>query len=114
MDKINEIRVKNLYSLVKKAGSIAKLARQHSVDATYISQLLNRYRSFGEKAARKMELSMNLSQNWFDQNHDHQAMINTPTWPFLTISVAEYDSLTSNDKEEIEAIIKIKLKKKDF
>ena len=114
MDTINELRVKNLYSLVKEAGSIAKLARQHSVDATYISQLLNGYRSFGEKAARKMELSMNLSQNWFDQNHDHQATVNADGWPFLTISATDYDLLTSNDREEIEAIIKIKLKKKDF
>lgn len=60
-------RVEKLRSLVKKAGGIAAFVRNHNgIDPTYISQLLNGYRSFGERAARNMEAKIGVKQGWFD------------------------------------------------
>ncbi|WP_038369705.1 helix-turn-helix transcriptional regulator [Brackiella oedipodis] len=114
---MNQIRVENLRYLVKNAGSIARLARLfHGLDATYISQLLNNHRNFGEKAARKMEQLIGLPTGWFDKNHQsphatgHSAQ-NGKSWPFESISALDYQKLSSIDKKEIEAIIRIKLRK---
>lgn len=122
MNNINDLRVKNLSSLVREAGSIANLARKYKIDATYISQILSGHRNLGEKAARKIESMMNLDQNWFDQKHDvvdlsqdgfEQTYDNHKAdWPFFTISITEYRLLSKQDKEEIEAIIRIKLGKR--
>lgn len=59
-------RVLRLRVLVEQFDSIAAFARHHGLDATYISQLLNGHRQFGEKAARTMESKMNLPANYFD------------------------------------------------
>ena len=60
-------RVEKLRSLVEKAGGIAAFARNYNgIDPTYISQLLNGHRSFGERAARNMEAKIGVKQGWFD------------------------------------------------
>ncbi|MCZ4064099.1 S24 family peptidase [Oxalobacter aliiformigenes] len=60
-------RTEKLRSLVTQAGGIAAFARQHNgIDPTYISQLLNRHRSFGERAARNMEAKIGVKPGWFD------------------------------------------------
>lgn len=59
-------RVKRLRDLVTQFDSIAAFSRHHGLDATYISQLLNGHRRFGEKAARNMEEKMHLPPNHFD------------------------------------------------
>ncbi|MCM1500667.1 MAG: hypothetical protein NC124_19570 [Clostridium sp.] len=62
-----EKRVDKLRELVEKAGGIAPFVRQYKgIDPTYISQLLNRHRNFGERSARNMELKMGMQQGWFD------------------------------------------------
>ena len=62
-----EIRVQNLRALVDQANGIASFARKHNgIDPTYISQLLNGHRAFGEKAARNMEQKIGLSSGYFD------------------------------------------------
>ena len=57
----NEIRRKVLENLVKEAGGPAAFCRKYSKDdaekpisPTYISQLINKHRTFGEKAARNL------------------------------------------------------------
>ncbi|CAM5186517.1 hypothetical protein OURE66S_01222 [Oligella ureolytica] len=113
MDTINENRIQNLRCLVNKAGSIAQLARDYSgLDATYISQLLNGHRNFGEKAARKMELTLGFPNGWFDANHSEPPSSESfITWPFQSISENDYKKLSETDRIEIEEIIKIKLRK---
>lgn len=60
-------RREKLRDLVTAAGGPAAFARLHDgVDPTYISQLLNGHRSFGERAARKMEERLSLVRGWFD------------------------------------------------
>jgi SOS-response transcriptional repressor LexA len=48
-------------------GQIASFARRHDLDPNYVWQLLNGVRSFGEKAARKMENQIGLPRKWLDQ-----------------------------------------------
>lgn len=64
---VQEIRVKNLQEMVEKAGGNAAFARINKLDASYISQLLNGHRSFGEKAARSMEEKMKVATGLLDR-----------------------------------------------
>lgn len=50
----NEARLGLLKLEVAKFDTVAAFARAHSLDETYIRQLLNHHRSFGERAARNM------------------------------------------------------------
>lgn len=66
-------RLELLRALVKANGGNAEFARQCSsesadkpIDASYISQLLNGHRSFGEKAAKNMALRIGLDPDYFD------------------------------------------------
>lgn len=72
MDK-NEKRVEKLRELVDKAGGNASFARKYSrkdlekqIDASYISQVLNGHRAFGEKAAKNMEDISTIPVGYFD------------------------------------------------
>lgn len=60
--KITEIRRKKLEKIVDEYGGIEDFVRERSrpdreksLSASYISQLINGTRNFGEKAARNME-----------------------------------------------------------
>lgn len=65
---VRTIRVQRLKALVEKAGGAAAFARAHDgVDATYISQLLHGHRSFGERAARRMEKLIGLPASALDE-----------------------------------------------
>lgn len=71
--EISAFRVARLQQLVDKVGGIADFAKQYSrpdadkpIDPTYISQLLNGHRNFGEKAARNMEKRAGLAAYYFD------------------------------------------------
>lgn len=73
MMEISDFRRARLQELVTKAGGPAEFARQHSradadkpIDQTYVSQLLNKHRNFGEKAARSMEKRAGLRPYYFD------------------------------------------------
>ncbi len=66
-------RLELLRALVKANGGNAEFARQCSlqsadkpIDASYISQLLNGHRSFGEKAAKNMAIRIGLDPDYFD------------------------------------------------
>ncbi len=60
-------RVDALRRLVGAEPSIAAFARKYGLDATYISQLLNGHRSFGERAAAKMAEQVGLPAGYFEQ-----------------------------------------------
>ncbi|MDD3884534.1 MAG: hypothetical protein PHW66_06315 [Gallionella sp.] len=66
-------RVAKLRKLVGSAGGPAAFAKSYSqedadkpIDHTYVSQILNGHRSFGEKAARNMERRAGLPDGYFD------------------------------------------------
>lgn len=61
------IRVQNLRRLVEQAGGPASFSRKHlGIDPTYVSQLLNGHRNFGERAARNMEDKMGVDRGFLD------------------------------------------------
>ena len=70
--KLDAGRVAALRVLVEKAGGPAQFAKEYSrpdadkpIDPSYISQILNGHRSFGEKAAENMEKRAGLSPGYF-------------------------------------------------
>ena len=70
---MREFRKSRLRELVAKAGGATAFVRDYSkddadkpIDATYIRQILSGHRSFGEKAARKMEKRAGLATYYFD------------------------------------------------
>jgi phage repressor protein C with HTH and peptisase S24 domain len=60
-------RVRTLRRLVEAEGKIVEFARKFDLDASYISQLLNGHRGFGERSARKIEQKMGLPEGYFDR-----------------------------------------------
>ena len=74
MDK-NKIRIQNLKLLVDAAGGLTKLAESAPLDAdkpintSYLSQLLNGTRSFGEKSAINMARRLALPLDYFEKGH---------------------------------------------
>jgi hypothetical protein len=75
MDRIADVRYRNLLILLKEAGSAANLSRATGVPAAYISQCKNRAltktgqpRSVGDSVARKLEAGMQKAQGWMDQS----------------------------------------------
>lgn len=75
--EIKQIRVNNLKRFVEAQGGAASLSRRHEgIDASYLSQLINGHRPFGEKSARNIEKICNLPVNFFDKaelNQEHAA-----------------------------------------
>ena len=75
-DTPNDSRVAKLKALVDKSGGPADFARQYSkvdadkpIDATYISQILNGHRSFGDKARANMAKRAGLPENYFELSY---------------------------------------------
>jgi SOS-response transcriptional repressor LexA len=59
-------RLGKLRELVDLAGGPKKFVSGTELDASYISQLLNGHRNFGEKAARKVENEKRLQPRYFE------------------------------------------------
>ena len=66
-------RVSKLRRLVSEAGGPKAFARAHlrrdsdkQINESYVSQVLNGHRSFGEKAARNMETMAGLPDRYFE------------------------------------------------
>ena len=72
-DKRKLIRKKKLQALVDDAGTIAAFCRKNfsknadnPINPSYVSQLLNGTRNFGEDAARNMETQLGFPEYYFD------------------------------------------------
>lgn len=77
---ITEIRRRKLERTVIEHGGIAKFVRERSrtdreksLNASYISQIINGTRNFGEKAAREMEDLAGFPDYYFDTIDDESA-----------------------------------------
>lgn len=76
-EDINKIRVSKLKELIKQAGGIAPFCKTHlkyddekPINATFLSQIINGHRNFGEKAARNLEKKAGLRNNYFDSDEE--------------------------------------------
>ncbi len=100
---VRDNRTKNLRLLVDKAGSIAAFCRRYSdVDPTYVSQLMNGHRSFGERAARNMEKKIGLPVAALDRTPDGAEEPPLPGWPFTMVSRSSWEKLTPAQRQGIE------------
>jgi SOS-response transcriptional repressor LexA len=59
-------RITKLRQFVEANDGAASVARKYGVDASYLSQILNKHRGFGEKAARNLEEKLILTYGFFD------------------------------------------------
>ncbi len=75
-DPIQDHRRDRLKNLIKKFGKQADFANKFSLEANYVSQLINRWCSFGEKAARELEKSIGLPEGWFDFKEEQDIKFN--------------------------------------
>lgn len=73
MNRLSDIRHRNLLALIEEAGSAAKLAERTGLAPAYISQMKNRTltaagspRGIGHDAARKLEAGMGKPEGWLD------------------------------------------------
>lgn len=97
-------RLEKLRRLVEAENGPAKFARKYEgVDPTYVSQLLNGHRSFGEKAARKMEERLGLPQGEFDREDD--SALQPPAWPFKTIAFSRLMALSEPERIRVEGVL---------
>jgi hypothetical protein len=73
MKTIGETRRANLALLVSQWGGPTTLARRLELSGpSYLSQLANGHSEFGEKAARRIEQTLELPAGWLDAEHKEQ------------------------------------------
>lgn len=90
MKSASELRLENLETLIKEAGTAEALAEESGVSPEYISQIRNRAidkktgraRNLGSQAARKLEAGRNKPIGWMDTSHTQDT--NTPSAANLT------------------------------
>lgn len=105
MDKKSR-RLEKLRALVEKYGGIAEFARSTTpgadkpIDTTYVSQILNGHRSFGEKSALNMARRAGLPDNYFDSDPD-----SIP--PEISDLLRTVETLTESGKMSLEEIRKM-------
>lgn len=119
---IMERRRKKLEKTVNEYGGIENFVRERSrpdrdksLNPSYISQLINGTRKFGERAARNMEDLAGLPEYYFDKTDDHKGDTNTikqePTFYEVTgidpkqITIEQIELLRASlsvDKDDID------------
>lgn len=97
MPKTSDPHVEKLQQLVLAAGGPAEFARKYSqdgadkpIDATYVSQILNGHRAFGDKARRNMARRAGMDENYFEPWQGvAQSRVVYNLWPALVTQIAE-------------------------
>ena len=103
-------RVEKLRALVEADGGPTEFVRKRSrpdadkaIDATYISQILNGHRSFGEKAAANMERRAGLPAGYFDSEDDMPpvAVSPSPLTPRQEALLGLFSGLTESQQSDV-------------
>lgn len=99
---MNKVRVQALRQLM---GSLSQkeFASQYGMEPSYISQILNGHRSFGEKAAAKMEQKMGLPQGTLSRQAIEHEQPPRPREPSAIMlgPISVWDDDTPLDDDEI-------------
>jgi hypothetical protein len=85
---IFELREVNLRALIdpKERGDIIRFADTHGLNESYLSQILNKHRRLGEKAARNLEKQIGIPEKSLDSTEkldalgEIEAAINRADW----------------------------------
>lgn len=120
MKSAAELRLENLETLVKEAGTADALAEKCGLSAEYISQLRNRAidkktgraRNLGSQAARKLEVGMGKAIGWMDTNHaSHTYKPSSQSdWPFSKVSLDRLLALSELQKNQVDDALDIILR----
>lgn len=97
---IKEIRHKNFKDLLESrcGNSQAEFGRRTGLGSAYVYQLTYQRRPMGDRTARKIESSFELSRGWMDSIHSSNIESNNSREPFPTEKYAfipRYDAKTS-------------------
>lgn len=81
---IDEIRYKNLATLIERHGGAAygrkkRFADKCNMNPAYVSQLTNKVRNIGKQVAREIEKALGLEKGWMDQHHYAAHSTDKPT-----------------------------------
>jgi transcriptional regulator with XRE-family HTH domain len=68
---IKQVRIDRLKDIIEQMGGAAEVERKHEISASYLSQLLNGFRTIGEKSARNLEQKLNLPTMYLDQQNSY-------------------------------------------
>ena len=98
--QIEEIRRKNLASLVTEYGTIAALAESADTTESYLSTILSGARNIGAALSRRLEKASGKEAGWLDIDHDA-----TASQANLTRTELELISLYRNASPERQRLI---------
>lgn len=104
---IKKIRVQHLQELLEALGGAASLSKSYDdINPSYLSQLINGHRPFGEKSARKLEKKLELEPYYFDRIFDDDINVNKNTIEKYAAFAKDDDSffLTDNEKLKVEQV----------
>ncbi|NHC63198.1 hypothetical protein [Paenalcaligenes suwonensis] len=109
MKSVSEIRLENLETLVKQAGTADSLAERAGLSHVYVSQIRSRAidaktgkpRNLGSVASRKIEEGMGKPKGWMDRDHSDGGGLDDG-WPFPRVDKTTYNSLSESQKNAIE------------
>lgn len=116
MKSAADVRLENLETLVKQAGTADALAERCGLSAEYISQIRNRAvdkktgkaRNLGSQAARKLEAGMGKPTGWMDTNHSNlasEAKDSKHKWPFKKATPERIQALTAEQQRQLDDAI---------
>lgn len=97
MPKPEDPHVEKLERLVTQAGGPAEFARKYSqdgadkpIDPTYVSQILNGHRAFGDKSRRNMAVRAGLRPDYFESiSSAEEPPAFYTLWPTVVCQIAE-------------------------
>ena len=92
---IQDIRRLRLKSLIDQEDSAADFARKYDLNESYLSQLLNKHRGFGERAARKIEAAVGLERFTLDAVDVDMLSPDQLAW------LALYEKLTADQRAAV-------------
>ena len=108
------MRIEKLRALVDAYNGPAEFSRRRSVhsadktiDASYVSQILNKHRSFGEKAALNMARRAGLPDDYFDKQDIEQSFNLPPTTVEADRVQTVLKLLAEAELSELESVEKI-------
>ena len=111
------IRIQNLEELIRKAGTLDKVAQVAGSSAVYLSQVrtgaidvsTGRRRELGTRMARRLETAFEKPEGWMDTDHAICATAQSSSWPFALLTAEEVQQLTPARMDRLDKQVRDRL-----
>lgn len=117
---IKKARVQRLIELIERLGGAANVARNFDdINPSYISQLINEIRPFGEKSARNLEKKLKLDEYYFDGNIEYKHIEQQPLLfkqeiPPYQVTIIEGKEIKPNEIALLDMYVKLSPESKEM